>query len=53
VQEQNSHMSGKTGSLLKQQLSTICYLIAIVCATFGWLAALGWASIALARWAFF
>jgi hypothetical protein len=46
-------MSGKTGSLMKQQLSTICYLSAIVCATFGWLAALGWASIAVARWAFF
>jgi hypothetical protein len=25
----------------------------VVCATFGWLATLGWASIALARWAFF
>ena len=46
-------MSGKTTTTLKQQLSTICYLTAIVCTTFGWLAALGWASIAMARWAFF
>jgi hypothetical protein len=31
----------------------ICYLTAIAVAMFGWLAVLGWALIALARWAFF
>jgi hypothetical protein len=31
----------------------ICFLTAIAVAMFGWLAALGWASIAQARWAFF
>jgi len=38
---------------LKPRLSTICYPAAIAVAMFGWLAALGWASTALARWAFF
>jgi hypothetical protein len=38
---------------LKQRLFTICYLTAIAVAMLGWLATLGWAAIAVARWSFF
>ena len=38
---------------LKQRLSLICYLAAVTVAMLGWLAALGWAAITLARWSFF
>jgi hypothetical protein len=38
---------------LKNRLFTLCYLTAVAAATLGWLAALGWATFALARWSFF
>jgi hypothetical protein len=37
----------------KQRLSLICYLAVVTVAMLGWLAALGWAAITLARWSFF
>jgi hypothetical protein len=37
---------------LKQRLSTICYLTAIAVVMLGWLAALGWAAVSVARWSF-
>ena len=35
---------------LKQRLFTICYLTASAVAMLGWLAALGWAAVAVMRW---
>jgi hypothetical protein len=35
---------------LKQRLSIICYLSAVAVATVGWLSALGWAALSVAKW---
>jgi hypothetical protein len=38
---------------LKQRLFTICFLTASAIAMLGWLAALGWAAVAVTNWLFF
>jgi hypothetical protein len=35
---------------LKQRVSIICYLSAVAVATAGWLSALGWAAVSVAKW---
>jgi hypothetical protein len=39
-------------STLKQRLFTISFLAAIAIATVGWLSALGWATVSVAKWLF-
>jgi hypothetical protein len=35
---------------LSQRVFSVCYLIAIVVATFGWISAFAWLSFKLTRW---